>query len=194
MKKNLVTILSLAVGLVITGLIFSSCGGPKPLTVQEMGEVEVESLCVGKKYESSSKALRFSAIGESKDQMTAKKKAISEARAGLAATINTTVKSVTDNYVKTTNLGTRENITRVYESLLREVVNQNLYKAVVVCERMTVTKKGLYKYYVCLEQNSKDLIESMENALAINEAVKASYDYKKFRAVFDSEMSKFGNE
>lgn len=194
MKKMHVVKLSLAIGLVITGFFFSSCGGPKPLTVQEMGEVEVESLCVGKKYESSSKALRYSAMGESKDQMTAKKKAISEARAGLAATINTTVKSVTDNYVKTTNTGTREKVTRVYESLLREVVNQNLYKAVIICERMTITKKGLYKYYVCLEQNSKDLIESMENALAVNEAVKASYDYKKFREVFDSEMSKFGNE
>ncbi len=194
MKKSHVSKLSFTIGLVIIGLIFCSCGGPKPLSVQEMGEVEVESLCVGKKYESSSKALRFSAIGESKDQMTAKKKAISEARAGLAATINTTVKSVTDNYVKTTNLGTRENITRVYESLLREVVNQNLYKAVIICEKMTITKKGLYKYYVCLEQNSKDLIESMENALAMNEAIKTSYNYKKFREVFDSEMSKFGNE
>jgi len=194
MKKLLLSAPVLAIGLVVTTLISVSCGGPKPLTVQEMGEVEVESLCVGKKFESTSKALRFSAIGESKDQMTAKKKAISEARAGLAATINTTVKSVTDNYVKTTNLGARENITRVYESLLREVVNQNLYKAVVICERMTITKKGIYKYYVCLEQNSKDLIESMENALAVNEAVKASYDYKKFRQVFDAEMSKFGNE
>ena len=103
MKTNFlrVSVLFLLVGAV--SFMVTSCKSTKTVSSKEMGEVEVLTPCTGSAFQSNSKAFRFSAIGESMDQMTAKKKAMSEARAGLAASINTVVKAVTDNYVKDGN-------------------------------------------------------------------------------------------
>lgn len=193
MKKNLLSGLSAMLIIAFISSLVYSCA-PKPLNFRDMGEVEFVSPCSGPKFQSSSRALRFSSYGESKEQMTAKKKALSEARAGLAATINTTVKGVTDTYVQSANYDNKERVTKHYESLIREVVNQNLHKAVIICERMTITKRGRYKYYIALEQSNKDLLSSLNMALASNELVNSGYDYGKFLEVFEATMSKLGNE
>jgi len=60
----------------------TSCGAPKAAVPDEK---LVEMYCSGPQYLSDATALRFTAIGTSMDQMTSKKKAMSDARAGLAA-------------------------------------------------------------------------------------------------------------
>lgn len=174
-------------------LMYNSCA-PRALTVADLGEVEVVSPCSGSKFQSSSKALRFSAIGQSREQMTAKKKALSEARAGLAATILTTVNGVTDQYVRTSHYENKERVTKQYESFIREVVNQNLFKAVIICERMTLTKRGHYKYYIALEQDNKALLQSIQLAMTDNALFRDVYDYDRFIRFFEAEVSKLGND
>ena len=61
------------------------------------GETEVNVPCSGSDYFTSNKFFRANSIGESQDQVTSKKKALANARAELAASIQTTVKAVTDN-------------------------------------------------------------------------------------------------
>ena len=67
-------------------------------------------------------------IGESLDQMTAKKKARSNAQSELAKTISSTMKIVGDNYVNSTEFNNKEEVFRdVSMSLMaRTVVNQAL--------------------------------------------------------------------
>ena len=64
------------------------------------GEEEVNIPCSGSDYFTSNKVFRANSLGESQDLVTSKKKALTNARNDLAQAISTTVKTVTDNYVK----------------------------------------------------------------------------------------------
>ncbi|MFA5470332.1 MAG: hypothetical protein WC230_06480, partial [Bacteroidales bacterium] len=134
MKTSILKVLGLGV---IAGMMFYSCGSSKKITPKNDGEVEIVSYCSGPEYQSTNKAFRYTGIGESMNQMTAKNMAMSQARAGLAATINTTIKTVTDNYVKSGNFNNKEELLNNYEGITREVVNQTLSGAIVICEKMT---------------------------------------------------------
>ncbi|GAB1416011.1 hypothetical protein MASR2M117_14170 [Paludibacter sp.] len=191
MKRTFLSVLNLFLLVGIISFSLTSCK-TKALTSQDFGEVEVKTHCAGPEFQTNSKAFRYSAIGESMDQMTAKRKAMSEARAGLAAAINTTVKSVTDNYVKSGNYNNKEELMKNYEGLSREVVDQQLSGTSVICEKTTMTKSGNYKYYVCLELGSSELLSSLNQRMSNNEMLKVDYNYEKFKKTFEAEMGKMG--
>jgi hypothetical protein len=193
MKTNLLKISGMFLLAGAVSFMVTSCGTSKKVTSQDSGEKEVVTPCSGTEFQSSSKAFRYSAIGESMDQMTAKKKAMSEARAGLAAAINTTVKAVTDNYVKSGNYNNKEELMKNYEGISREVVNQTLAGTIVICEKMMLTKAGNYKSYVCVELGSSEILQSLNNRMSNNEQLKVDYNYEKFKKTFNDEMSKTGN-
>ena len=178
-----------------TALALSSCGSSKPVaaTPAVPDEVRVVMYCNGPEYMSDKTALRFSAIGTSMDQMTSKKKALSEARAGLAAQIETKIKSVIDNYVKSGEHLNKEDLSKRYEGLSREVVNQNLAGTRTICEEMTKTKDGNFKTYTCVELGGPEILSSLNNKLSKDEMLKVDYDYEKFKKTFEDEMSKAGN-
>lgn len=192
MRKQALAVMSVVVTAVVLGTVLSSCGGPKAITPASRGEVEVIVPCAGPEFQSNSKALRYSAIGESRDQMTAKRKAMSEARAGLAASISTLVKGVTDNYVKSSNYDDKEELLKNYEGMNREVVNQTLSGTTVICEKATMTQAGTHKYYVCIELGGAEILQSINNKMTQNEILKVDYNYEKFKKTFEDEMSKMG--
>jgi hypothetical protein len=194
MKKSILSVMNvfLLVGIVSMGM-FSCKSKEKVLTSQDLGETEIIIPCSGPEFSSNAKVLRYSALGESRDQMVAKKKAMSEARAGLAASLSTLVKGVTDNYVKSGNYNNAEELMTRYEGLIREVVDQNINGSTVICEKATVTKSRTYKYYVCLELGSNDLFESINQKASNNEMLKVDYNYERFKKTFEEEMSKLGN-
>jgi hypothetical protein len=191
MKRELrkVTGLLLMAGILVAS---TSCKSSKPAGVLE-DEVLISTYCSGDEYLSTAKQLRFTGIGESMDQMTAKKKAMSEARAGLAASISTKVKAVTDNYVKSGNYNNKEELMKNYEGINREIVDQTLSGVIVICEKMTKTKTGNYKSYICLELGSSDLLQSLNNRMSNEEMLKVDYNYEKFKKTFEEEMNKTNN-
>ena len=188
MRINIYKVLSMT--LFVGVLILSSCKTSKSITPKDDGEVLIQTYCTGDEFKSNAKALRFSAIGESMDQMTAKKKAMSEARAGLAAAINTLVKGVTDNYVKSGNYNNKEELMTNFEGLNREVINQSLSGTIVICEKMTKTKEGTYKSYVCIELGGNEIFQSINNKATNNEMLKVDYNYEKYKKTFEEEMNK----
>lgn len=163
-----------------------ACGSPS-------GEKSVTVPCSGSKYFSNKKFFRASGLGESMDQATATKKALSNSRARLAADIQTTMKVVGDNYVNSTEFNNKEEITETFQENARTVVNQVLNNTRTICEEMTITKKtGNYKSYIALEVSAEEMAEAMNNALSKDEKMKANYNYEKFKETFDAEMAKLG--
>jgi len=185
MKKILFNSLGSMLLLCAVLVSFNSCKSSK--------EIEIKTPCAGGEFQSDSKAFRYSAIGESMDQMTAKKKAMSEARAGLAATISVKVKGVVDNYVKSSNYNNKEELMKNYEGLNREVIDQVLSGTIVKCEKSTMTKSGTYKYYVCIELGGNEVLQSLNNRMTTNEQLKVDYNYEKFKKTFEEEMNKMSN-
>jgi hypothetical protein len=155
------------------------------------GEVEVIIPCSGPDYFTNDKVFRANSLGESMDQATAKRKAMSNARADLAQAINTTVKGVIDNYVNSREMNNREEVGERYESLMREVVEQRLSGTRTICERMmrdTATKN--YKSYVAIELSAQDLLSAYNQRLTNDERLRIDYDYEKFKETFEKEMER----
>ncbi len=173
---------------------FSSCK-KKTIGKVPVGETEIIVACSGKEYFTDKKTFRANSVGESMDQVASKKKALSNARAEIAASIQTTVKSVTDNYLNSRTFNQKEEVEQKYENLGREVVDQQLSGVKTICEKLMKTADGNYKTYIAIELSSDELLEnynSRMNKLSKDERLKIDYDYEKFKKTFDEEMEKRG--
>ena len=159
------------------------------------GETEVKVLCSGPEFFTDEKNFRANNLGESMDQATAKKKALSNARADMASAINTQVKSVIDNYVNSREMNNKEEIAERFEGLTREVVDQKLTGTRTICEKMMkVEGSGNYKCYVAIELSAQDLLAAYNERLSKDDKLKIDYDYEKFKETFDKEMEKLGKQ
>lgn len=157
------------------------------------GEVEVVVPCSGPDFFTNSKFFRANSIGESMDQVTSKKKALANARAELASSIQTTVKAVTDNYVNSREMNNKEQVEERFEQLNREVVDQKLTGVRTICEKLMKTEDGAYKTYIAIELSADELVAAYNEKLSKDERLKIDYDYEKFKETFDKEMEKMGD-
>ncbi len=178
--------------------IIASCKSNKISKVADKqptpkNEVEVIIPCSGSDFFTSTTAFRSNSIGESSDQVVAKKKAMTNARAELAASIQTTVKTVTDNYVNSREFNNMEEIEERFETLNREVVNQEISGTKIICEKNTRTSEGRYKAYIALELSADQLVSAYNERLSKDDRLKIDYDYEKFKKTFEEEMNKMGN-
>lgn len=187
---------SLAIAAVLVVGALSACGSKKKAAEAAKpptGETEVNVLCSGPEYFTDEKNFRANSLGESMDQATASKKAMSNARAALASAINTQLKSVIDNYVQSSELNNKEEVAERYEGLSREVVDQQLSGTKTICEKtVRVDATGNYKTYVAIELSAQDLLAAYNQRLSADDKLKVDYDYEKFKKTFDAEMQKLG--
>ena len=170
-----------------------SCKSKQGLSVEDQGEVLIEQYCSGDKYFSDKNTFRGNALGESQDQMAAKKKARSNAQAELAKTISSTMKIVGDNYVNSTEFNNKEEVTETFNEMSRTAVNETLNGVVTICEKMTRTPDGKYKCYMALELAAEKLASKYHERLSKDEKIKANYNYEKFKETFEKEMEKLSN-
>lgn len=157
------------------------------------GETEVSVPCSGSDYFTSTKFFRANSIGESQDQVTSKKKALANARAELAASIQTTVKSVTDNYTNSREMNNKEQVEERFEQLNREIVDQKLTGIKTICEKLMKTSSSTYKTYIAIELSAEDLVATYNERLSKDDRLKIDYDYEKFKETFEKEMDKLSN-
>jgi hypothetical protein len=186
--KNLMrfsTVLAFAAAIAVSG-----CKSKAPMPT---GEKEVVVPCSGPEFFTNSKIFRANSIGESMDQVTSKKKALTNARNELAQSIQTTVKTVTDNYTNSREMNKREELEQRFEQLNREVVDQSLQGVRTICEKLVQTKEGNYKTYIAIELSADDLVKQYNERLSKDERLKIDYDYEKFKQTFDAEMNKKAN-
>ena len=132
------------------------------------------------------KFFRANGMGESQSETVSKEKALMVAQNLLATTISNTVKTVTDRYTNSREVGTREDLESKFESLNRQVVDQTLTGVRVICEKLYKTDDGKYKTYLAVELSADELATKYKETLSKNEKIQVDYDYEKFRKdVFD---------
>ncbi len=173
------------------GLLMLGCKGKEKTP---KGETEVAVPCSGSDFFTTAKFFRANSIGESQDQVTSKKKALSNARAELAASIQTTVKAVTDNYTNSREMNNKEQVEERFEQLNREIVDQQLSGLKTICEKLVKTNQDTYKTYIAIELSAEDLVTKYNERLSKDDRLKIDYDYEKFKETFDTEMEKLGND
>jgi hypothetical protein len=176
------------VAVAVAAALIGGCKSGK--TKLPSGETEVAVPCSGPGFYTDNKVFRANSIGESMDLVTAKKKALTNARNDLAQAIQTTVKTVTDNYTNSTSMDKKEQLEQKFESLNREVVDQTLQGIRTICEKPVQTKDGNYKYYIAIELSADDLVKQYNSRLSSDDKLKVDYDYEKFKDTFNKEMDK----
>lgn len=191
--KTRITLLALAATF---ALALPSCkkdkkveDGPKPA-----GEVIINEYCSGDSYKSTKDAFRSTATGESMDRETAKKKARSNAMSEMAKTIGATMKIVGDNYVNSTEVNNKEEVTETFNEMARTVVDQELRGCIEICEKLTQRQDGIFVSYVALELSGNTIADAYQSGLSKNDKIKADYNYEKFKETFEKEMEKMGNK
>jgi len=161
---------------------------------KQQGEVLINEYCSGDQYLSTKDAFRATATGESMDRETAKKKAKSNAMSELSKTISATMKVVGDNYVNSSEVNNKEQLTETFQEMSRTVVDQNLKGAVEICEKLTQKPDGSYVSYVAIELSGEKITNSYNDRLSKDEKLKADYNYEKFKETFEKEMTKMAEE
>lgn len=189
MKTLRTNLLLMAIG----ALIFTapSCKSKKDASDEKPeGEELVTVYCSGPEYFTNQEFFRANAVGESMDQMTSKRKAMSAAREEMANNMETTMSVVTDDHVQSTEYNNKEEITEVFNSLARTTTQQTLRGVRTICEKQTRTAEGRYKTYIAIELSADELLTDYNERLSNDERIRSEYNYERFKETFEEEMKK----
>ena len=157
--KTRITLLAIAA---MTMVAIPSCKKNKDevKTPDPKGEVIINEYCSGSEYKSTKESFRSTATGESMDRETAKKKARSNAMSEMGKTISATMKIVGDNYVNSTEVNNKEEVTESFNEMARTVVDQELRGCIEICEKLTQRPDGTYVSYVALELSGNTIADA----------------------------------
>ncbi len=176
-----------------TVFFFSSCKSKKEAVDYSGLGTEVNTPCSDEEYHSDMTHFRGTGIGEGTNLASARRKANLDANAMLAASINRTIKSVTDRYTQDITVGDANEFAEKFEDLTRSVVNQVLNNVSTVCNK-TFEKEGKYSVYMAVEVGKDDLLNNVSSQISRDERLRLDYDKMKFEQIFNEEMENLSNE
>ena len=133
-------------------------------TAPATGDVEVIVPCEGPEFMTNDKYLRASAMGLASDMNMAKKKAMAEASAQLASSMNQLVESLAVNYANSYQVGENEDGSQKFENMAKTVVKEKLSGIRVICQKTMKTPEGKYRAYVAIELAGDELFQGIHNS------------------------------
>ena len=150
---------------------------------------EVKVPCVDKGY-SDATFFRASNSAKSKDLAMAKDKAIMLTKQMLTSLISSTITSVTENYVTQLDANTATEFKTNFETITREVVNQQIKDVKITCESTEKLKTGMYQSFVAIEVSKDVIINGISKGITTDKKLEKQFDEAKFKATFEAEMKK----
>ena len=178
--------------LLVFALVYS-CKSTKTIE-KATGAVEISVPFSEGKYKTDKNFFRAKQVGKSMDLAAAKKVAIMNATRELAGTINSTMKSVTDQYTNQRTVGNNSEFENKFEQLSRDVVSEALADYRIMDEKVFKETDNNYSYWVAIEMSKESVLESMNNRISKDKKLQLDYDKMKFEEVFNSEMEKLRDE
>lgn len=175
----------------------ASCGSSKKSVSSTAASADVEVIvpCAGPEFYTSADYFRANAMGTSHSLEISSQKAMTAARTKLAAAIEATIKTVTDNYTSSYEENEKEEARGRFQSLTREVVSQKLNGVRVTCSKtMQNPQGGQYKSYVAIELAGNEIASAINDGVSADSKLRTDFEYQKFREVFNEEMEKLAAE
>lgn len=177
----------------VGALTISSCGGSKKTAdFSGMGK-EVSTPCSDEEYHSDATHFRGTGNAQSTNLSMAKRKANVDANAVLAASVNRTIKTVTDRYSQDITVGEASEFAEKFEEMTRSVVNQTLNNVSTVCSK-TFEKEGVYNVFVAVEVAKDEMLNNISDRISKDDRLRLDYDKMKFENIFNEEMEKLEAE
>jgi hypothetical protein len=183
----------MVLALLATTFTFTNCKSKKKAVDYSTVGREVVTPCSDNEFSTNRTHFRGTGIGESTNLASARRKASLDANAMLAASINRTIKSVTDRYTQDITVGNSNEFAEKFEDLTRSVVNQELNNVVTMCNK-TFENGGKYTVYLAVEVKKDELVENLSNRISRDERLRLDYDKMKFEQIFNEEMEKLSRE
>ena len=144
------------IGFLAIGLLTSACSTFN-------GNKVIKTPFTGGSYESNRRFFRSVASGESVNLETAKSKAILTATQRLAASVQTEVKSVTENYQNERNIGGNlGDFGERFQQLTREVMSTKIMGASIHGEKVFQQKDKTYQVWIAMELRKRELYKRLK--------------------------------
>ncbi len=174
---------------------FSGCKSKKKAAAPDYSGLgrEIKTPCSDNEFPSTAAHFRGTGIGEGTNLASARRKANLDANAMLAASINRTIKSVTERYTRDITVRDANEFAEKFEDLTRSVVDQVLNNVATVCNQM-YEKDGKYTVYMAVEVGKDELLNNVANRISRDDRLRLDYDKMKFEQIFNEEMQKLANE
>lgn len=166
-----------------------SCGGPKATTSTggEFKEIVVPCQDQGR---SDATHFRAATLGNSMNIATSKDKALLNAKTRLAGLIESTIKSVTEQYTNEIDVGDRKEFEQSFEQMTRDITKQTLVEVTVLCEKTGKNAKGEFETYIAIEVSKDAIYNGVNKGVSKDQKLQLKYDQMKFKEKFDEEMEK----
>lgn len=182
-KKNLI---NLSVILTVA-ILCLSCGSSKKV---DNSRTELpENKCEQMALDPSAQKLRAYGVAMSKNKSFARDNAILSARRELGGTIETAISGLFTRYRQEHTLGDEQDFTEKSSQAVKEVIDQTVKFAPVVCSNSFELKTGSIETHVCIELQ---LNWEQETANALKEQLKdrINVDAETMRKDLENEVSK----
>lgn len=126
----------------------------------------------GNAYESNNRFFRATGKGESIKDNIARGKADIEAKAQLAAQVNTTMKQVADQYLGQTENADAGDVADKFQSLVRQVMNTDLADLRKIGEQKYFNEKqNQYTVFIAYEIKKNAMLRFMKKQAKVDETV-----------------------
>lgn len=179
----------------LTGtMLVVSCGGKKKTTATSSAlGTELVLPCSDNEFFSDKTHFRGTGMAEGTNLASTRRRANLDANAALAASVNRTIKSVTDRYTQDITVGDANEFAEKFEDLTRSVVNQTLNNVATVCSKV-FERDGRYNVYVAVEVDKDEMMNNISSRISRDDRLRLDYDKMKFERIFDEEMERLSNE
>ncbi len=143
------SILVKSLGAVMVAVLLWSCSAAPGKKVNEP--------FTGSKYQTNNKYFRAKGNGQSNSQQVAKSKAMTNAKTNLAGSVRSNMKRVADAYIAETGNENASDLSDKFQSLSREIVNQEIGDIRTIGDQTYQQDDGTYKTYIALEAKKKSM-------------------------------------
>ena len=174
----------------IIATLSTGCFATKTTVPAAKGAVEIVRPLSGKEHRSNNEYWRAVQSGKSDDMSMARKVAMQNTRQELAASIETEVKALMENYGQNHSGKAKS----MYEELGTTAVKQTLRNVEVADEKCFQNEDGTYEYYICLQISKLQVEKELEEKLAQEAELKLEFDRERFRKAYEAEFQKFAEE
>ena len=180
---------------VVATVFFGACRSNKNVvTPEQMGNREVELPCAG--YDRDSEEyFAASGVGENVNMQNARMAALNAAKSMINAKIGGLAKGLSTDYVRTqSGAAQQDDVQRLAEREITQVIERVLNDAEQVCEKMYQTPNGTYQSHIAIRISKKELANKMATALSDDQKLEGMFHRDQFRKWAEEYMRKLKGE
>lgn len=175
-------------------LLFGACKSNKPITQEQMGNREVELPCTGAAQDNS-EYFGGMGVGENVNMQNARLAALNAAKSMINAKIGGLAKGLSTDYVRTqSGAAQQDDVQRLAEREITQVIERVLNDAEQVCEKMYQTPNGTYQSHIAIRISKKELANKMATALSDDQKLEGMFHRDQFRKWAEEYMKKMKGE